>query len=129
MKSLLTLFTLLFMVLFPSSSFAEWKKVGDDGSGNNFYIDFERIRKLDGDIYYWVLSDYLKPETDAKLLSSKTYNQVDCELFRYKVLVYVYHKQPMGRDYGETVDAVNINWRYPQPNDFNEYLVELVCNL
>ena len=97
--------------------------------GTIFYVDFERIRKVDGYVYYWFLSDYLKPSTNLNLLSSKTYNQVDCKVFRFKVLSYVYHKQPMGRDIGETSEPYNKNWRYAEPNDSHEYLMNLVCNL
>lgn len=65
--------------------------------GNTFYVDFERIKKHGGYVYFWILSDYLKPDKYGDL-SFKRYNQGDCKLFRVKPLSYVFHKQPMGRD-------------------------------
>ena len=36
MKTLLTIFTLVLTVMFPSTSFAEWTKVGEILDGNSF---------------------------------------------------------------------------------------------
>ncbi len=127
MKKPLTILTLLLCAIFPSTSFAEWKIVSK-GDATDFYIDFERIRNVDGYVYYWELGDYAKPMTDMMLLSSKRYIQADCKLFRYKVLTYVYHKQPMGRDSGETSEPTNNDWRYPPPSTIMENMLTEACN-
>ena len=58
MKILILTFALLFSTaLFPTSSQAEWTKVGDDVDGDTHYVDFERIRKVDGFVYIWTLTD------------------------------------------------------------------------
>ena len=44
---------LIFLVVYPSTSFAEWKKVSESVSGNTFYVDFESIKKNRGYVYYW----------------------------------------------------------------------------
>jgi len=96
MKTLLTIFTLLVStVFFSSPSYAKWTKVAEGTKGNTYYVDFERIRKHDGFFYYWVLTDYLKPDKDGDL-SAKMYKQGDCKLFRFKVLSISTHKEPMG---------------------------------
>ena len=128
MKSLLTIFTLVFTMMFSSTSFAEWTEVSKNERGDTQYVDFERVRKVDGHVYFWLLNDFLKPITDMKLLSSKTYRQVDCKSFGFKNLSYVYHKESMGRDNGESAESVNKDWRYPQPNTVDEFLVKLVCS-
>ena len=105
MKTLLTIFTLVFTVTFSSTSFAEWKNVGegtgDSNSGDTFYVDFEGIRKHGGHVYWWDLVDYLKPTENGRL-SSKSYKQGDCKLFRIKYLRHVHHNQPMGRGTGDS---------------------------
>ena len=93
MKTLLTISTLVFTVMFSSTSFADWTKVDENNIGTSFYVDFERIRKHDGYVYWWELSDYLKP-TKYGMLSGKKYLQGDCKLFRYKYLSGSYHKLP-----------------------------------
>ena len=92
MKSLLTILTLVFTMVFSSTSYAEWTKSVESKQGNTFYVDFERIRKHDGFVYWWELGDYLKPQMGY--LSAKSYNQGDCKLFRLKVLSYSWHKEP-----------------------------------
>ena len=117
MKTLLTIFTLVFTLMFPSTSFAEWKKIASTGGGaTTFYVDFERIRKHDGYVYWWDLTDYLKP-TKFGHLSNKTYKQGDCKLFRFKNLSYSFHKEPMGGGTGDVQEPVKKSqgWKYP-PN-------------
>jgi hypothetical protein len=91
-KITLILTTLIFFsVMFSSTSFAGWTKVDENVEGNTFYVDFERIRKHDGYVYYWELIDLLKP-TEYGDLSGKGYVQGDCKKFRYKHLSISIHK-------------------------------------
>jgi hypothetical protein len=119
-KLTLLLTTLIFSLMFsPSTSFAEWKKVGEDVDGDTWYVDFERIKKHDGYVYYWVLSDYLKPN-EFGILSGKTYNQGDCKKFRSKWLSWSFYKEPMGRG-NNTPDK---EWRFPSSY---ETVLKSVC--
>ena len=64
MKKLTLIFTLLVStVMFSSPSYSEWTNVGESvENGTTFYVDFERIRKHGGYVYFLWLSDYLKPD-------------------------------------------------------------------
>ena len=128
MKSLLTILTLVFTVMFSSTSYAEWKEVGKSVEGNTFYIDFDRIRKHDGYVYFWNLTDLLKPNKYGDF-SSKMYKQVDCNLFKQKLLSYTLHKLPMGGDVGETLTPTgkSADWTYPPPSSVQEHFLKLVC--
>ena len=97
-----------------------------DVNGNTSYVDFDKIRKHDGYVYYWDLTDYLEPMNGD--LSAIVYNQGDCELFRFKYLSFVYHKQPMGRDTGESNNPKNPEWEYPSPNSVGEIVLKAVCS-
>ena len=57
MKKLTLIFTLLVStVMFSSPSYAEWTKVGElVSNGSTFYVDFERIKNVDGFVYWWDL--------------------------------------------------------------------------
>ena len=119
--------TLVFTLMFSSTSFAEWTKVGKDTDGNTFYVDFERIRKHDGYVYWWDLSDYLKPRQEY--LSAKQYNQGDCKLFRVKYLSDSYYTQPMGQGTPSTTsNKPDKEWRYPSPNSVIETILKSVCS-
>ena len=91
-------------------------------------MDFERIRKNDGYVYFWVLSDYLKP-TKYGDLSSKVYYEGDCKLFKMKRLSSTYHTQPMGEGTPSTIDNKQIyDWIYPSPNSGYENILKNVCS-
>ena len=96
-------------------------------NGNTYYVDFERMRKHDGYVYYWNLTDYLKP-TSYGDLSSKVYYQGDCKLFRFKSLSYSFHNEPMGGGTGNAVNAPDKEWKYPTPGSGHEVILKSVCN-
>ena len=129
MKSLLTIFTLVFTVMFSSTSFGERTKASEGLDGSTFYVDFERIRKNEGSVYFWVLSDFLKP-TKYGDLSSKVYYEGDCKLFRMMRLSSSYHKQPMGGGNGESIQPKGErgDWQYPNPSSVIETLLQTVCD-
>ena len=112
--------------MFSSTSYAEWTKLGKNVDGDTFYMDFDRIREVDGYVYFWRLTDYLKP-TKFGHLSAKVYIQGDCKRFRFKNLSATFHKEPMG---GGTVDRnspQNPEWVYPPPNSTGEAILKSVC--
>ena len=128
MKKLTLILSLMFSVMLSSPSYAKWTKVNDGVSGNTFYIDLERIRKVDGYVYWWDLANYLKP-TNTGMLSSKQYRQGDCKLFRYKYLSDNYFSLPMGK--GDVKGGSNIpdkNWRYAPPKSAGEKILKSVCS-
>ena len=122
-----TLLTVLVLSLLSTPVFAEWTKVEENVDGYTFYVDFERIRKHGGYVYFWELLDYLKP-SESGVLSHKTYAQGDCKLFRYKDLSHSFHNEPMGLGTGVTVNKPDKEWSYPPPNSSGEITLKLVCS-
>ncbi len=125
MKKLLIL---LFSILISFNSYGEWTEVSETVHGSITYVDFERIRKKGGFVYYWALTNYGKRTTYGDL-SSKVYYQVDCELFRYMYLSDSYYKESMGK--GEKTGGSNEpdkEWSYPPPGSAQEYILESVCS-
>ena len=129
MKKLLLIFTLLFSTLmFSTPSYGEWTEVIQSVTGNTYYVDSERIRKHGGYVYWWNLTDYLKPNKNGTL-SAKIYKQGDCKLFRFKYLSDTYYNGPMGG--GEPNSSSNTpdkNWHYPSPNSVHEITLQWVCS-
>ena len=127
MKKLTLIFTLLVSTLmFSSASYAEWRGGAAGPNGHKFYVDFERIRKHDGYVYYWHLIDFLKPQNG--FLSIKVYSQGDCKLFRLKILSVSLHKEPMGGGTSEVENKPVKEWRYPSPDTPNEVMLKAVCD-
>ena len=124
MKKILVL---LFSILVSINSYGDWKWIGDNVNSDNYYIDFEKIKKVDGYKYYWFLTDLLKPDKDGDF-SYVSYVQGDCKLSRYMYLSEFYYKQPMGEGKVTTNTFENPKWSYPPPDSMNEYLLEQVCD-
>ena len=47
--------------IFSNVSYAEWIKITENILGDKFYVDFNEIRKSNGYVYYWQLTDYSEP--------------------------------------------------------------------
>ena len=129
MKKLTLIFILLFStVMFSSPSFAKWTSVGTGVKGDTFYVDFDRIRKHDGYVYFWDMTDNLKPSDGD--LSGSSYIQGDCKLFRHKSLSFSFYKQPMGRGPAQVLKPHKEvqGWQYPSPNSISEVILKSVCS-
>ncbi len=128
MKKLNILYTLtLAIIIYSSPSYAKWTKIGKNESGMTFYLDFQRIEKHNGYVYWYDLIDLLKPDKDGDI-SYKGYRQGDCTSFRYKYLNSSFHKKPMGRGTGVTVTPKNPEWKYPNPSSIKEVVLKSVCS-
>lgn len=128
MKTLLIKFTLLFTIMIPSTSFAEWTRVAENDLNTFFYVDFTRIRKNNGYIYFWILFDYSKP-TIMNSLSHQIYYEVDCSVFRYKSLATHSYKKQMGLgDRSEHELRPDTEWQYPSPTSPDEIILNEVCS-
>ena len=112
--------------MFSTPSYAKWEKVTEGVDGVTFYVDFGRMRKHDGFVYWWELHDLLKPSPQGDL-SAKKYLQGDCQNFRFKGLSWSFHKEPMGRGTGEINNEPDKNWKYPPPDTADEVLLKTVC--
>ena len=130
MKFRLTIFTLVFTMMLPSTTFAEWTKrafINADGGKVTFYLDYERIRKHAGYVYYWTLVDH-STRSVGGYMSALDYWRGDCELFRVKNMVHRQYSGQMGRgDNLATIDEEDADWTYPPPNSPNEMLLEDAC--
>ena len=112
--------------IFSNASYAEWIKTTESISGAKFYIDFKQIRKSNGYVYYWQLTDYSEP-TSYGDLSSIIYVQGDCNIFRYAYLSATFHKKSMGK--GEYVKPFTpkFEWTYPTPDSTTNSVLKTVC--
>ena len=127
LKVYLLLSTLLVSTAICSTpSYSEWTNVGTNVRGTTYYLDFDRLRKHDGFVYYWWLSDLAEQDQYGDL-SYISYNQADCKLFRYKHLSSSYHSGPMGTGVRNDVSPPD-EWYYPTPASSNEHILNQICS-
>ena len=125
MKNLL----LIFVFLFPITSYAEWLKFEKD-IGETVYIEINSIKQNNGYFYYWTLTDFEKPNPDFKgALSIKTLWEADCsEPRRIKTLSGTTYKSPMGQGkYNESTSDKDSKWIYVAPQSRGEKWMNFVC--
>lgn len=121
MKKIL-LFVLSIIMSF--NSYGEWMKVSSSNTAMH-YLDIDNIRENNGYIYYWVLSDLLKP-LDNGDASFKIYHQGDCGIFRHKLLSYHFHKKPMGGGIAEAFTD-ETEWKYPVSEMVDGVVLKSAC--
>ena len=115
--------------MIASPAYADWEEIFKDAAGNTYHINFDSIRTNGGYVYWWDLSDFLKPN-EYGTLSTIVYAQGDCEVFRLKNLSYSYYKQPMGEGRPYMTDSTpDTEWTYPPPNSPAADVFNIVCKL
>ena len=127
MKTLLLTSSLTLSLLFPAGSWAEWTQVSTAASGSNkSYVDLERIRKVNGLVYYWMLRDYLEPLPEGQM-SIKVYAKVDCKTMRQMPLSVSPYRLPMAKGDAIITGTPPPEWDYAHPDSVNETVLNAVC--
>ena len=72
MKKLLIL---LFSILISFNSYGEWVEIGKNVNGDTFYLDMDTIKEHNGYVYWWSLSDYLKPIETGAMSDKRIYTK------------------------------------------------------
>jgi hypothetical protein len=80
-------------------------------NGTSYYIETHTVKVHNGEVYYWRLNDYLRPNPTGSL-SQKIYSVGDCELYRTSLLTVIDYGEPMGRGVGDS-GSLDIDWHYP----------------
>ena len=119
--------TILFsiLILFSINGFAfNWKKVSEVSLGS-FYVDVDNIKKHNGLVYYWELTDYIQSSTPANSAINKY--KVDCVEEKRTRLNATFYSQSMGRGKILLEDTPN-EILYPKPNTVTHIVMKFVCN-
>ena len=126
MKKITLLLVIIFTFLFSTTSWGDWSYVTGSVDGNKFYYDKDRVRKNGKYIYFWELLDYVKPSQYGDL-SLTTYTELDCSIFRFKILKILSYNKSMGE--GEMINdfAPKDEWKYPPPNTLIEFMYNKIC--
>jgi len=124
-RKILILTMFCHMFFFPSASLGEWKYLSTSIANDVFYVDYDRIRFNNGNVYFWVLNDYQKPLSTGHK-SSKSYMMGDCKMYRVKGLTSTFYMGQMGK--GDFITSNNErNWIYPIPNSIDDAILKFVC--
>ena len=127
MKKITLLLVIIFTFLFSNTSWGEWNFVTKSVSGFKYYYDKDRVRKSGKYIYFWELTDYIKPDDLWGYLSSTKYIQLDCNIIRFKVLKIQTYNKSMGEGENDMDFTVKEEWTYHKPNSVREVMYNKIC--
>ena len=119
----------IIFISFPSNSFAEykWKKIGSNSHGDVFYVDLLSIKRVGDSVYFFSLTDYLKPTSQGDL-SSKIYQEFNCLNYDFRYHKDFYYEQPMGN--GKPSATLNelSDWRDSPKGSISEAMAKFICS-
>ena len=133
MKYKMTFMILFSLLFFNSKSYGKWEWVSGSTSlgGVDIYIDFQRIMKKNGYIYFWYLMNWEKinnPKGNSSNYHSfVVYSQGDCNLFKFKQLSVNTYFSQMGKNFDQSFTPKD-EWKYPTPKSNFEGMLKSVCN-
>ena len=117
---------IIFTFLFSTTSWGEWSFGKKDKEGNTFYYDKERVRKKNGNFFFWELENYGKDRSGAN--SKTTFIGLDCSILRYIDVKILLFTKPMGEGEQIFYSHDTGGWEYPLPNSLREEMFEEICN-
>ena len=124
-KRLMLVVGVLSTTVFSSFSFADWTKVAQTAV-TEIYVDFGRIKKIDGHLYVWRLTNYSNRDKFGDL-SNLVYEKIDCVLGRTQILNRSYFSQKNANGTASAIDDKPQGWDYPRPSSAFEVVLKVVC--
>jgi hypothetical protein len=124
MKKLLVL---LISLMISFNSFGEWSFISQ-GKVDEYYVDFDKISKNNGYVYYWTLTNFPSPPY-AEGKSSLEFYEVSCNPpIKQRRKAYYFYNSTMGKGKMSPVfDTSTGPWEYKIPGSIREKLLEAVC--
>jgi len=107
----LSIFLLTIFISFQSFGNGLYLVDTSKKDGTSYYIETHTIKVHNGEVYFWRINDYLRPNPTGSL-SQKIYSVGDCQLYRTSLLTIIEYGEPMGRGIGDPWN-VGIKWTYP----------------
>jgi len=121
-------FLLLFSLIFPSYSFADWSLVHQDDADH--YIDFSLMSKSGHKARAWYLQNYAEPQTIKNLQyrSIKNRSEFDCKARKMRILAYALYPEPMGQGHALFNKGEALDWQVIKPKTLNDLYLKQVCS-
>ena len=123
MKKLLIL---LFSTLISFNSYGEWTYVSSNLSGDDYYVDFDKITNQDGSTYFWYLTNYYKKDKYGNF-SDIALTEGNCLRSGYRWFTIHYYSAQMAEGKLTFTDSDISKWKYPPPNSVMAFVLESVC--
>ena len=128
MKKINILFLLFLISTYSSSVYAEWKHLITEPNGTRWFLNIGDVKKIDGYVYLWWLTDWKKP-TQSGDLSAMNHIMCDCKFLKYKYIRFIFFKGQLGQDLRSNDEPVEQlkGWQYAPPDSAHYILLKTAC--
>ena len=118
---------IILYLIVSSHANAEWTYFIKSEGGTKVYIDYDRISKNNGFIYFWRLDNLLEPLA-SNTMSIIGYQKVNCDSPRkFMILQLRGTDQHFGEGNSISSWSPTKGWEYPPPESIMEILLDEVC--
>ena len=117
-------------MVFATNIFAlDWQGVSYSDNART-YIDIDSIKKSNGFVYFWQLTDFNKERTDANItyISTAAYHMADCDIGRAKALSISFYSDSMAKGRPEESIGESKNWRFYTPGSHGAMSLDFACS-
>jgi len=121
-------FLILFSLLIPGYSFADWSLIHQDDADH--YIDFSLMSRSGYKARAWYLQNYAEVQTVKNLQyrSIKNRSEFDCKARKMRILGYALYPEPMGQGHAIFNKGEALDWQIIKPKTLNDLYLKQVCN-
>lgn len=126
MKNIAIILTFFFIII-SSNSYADWKFITKNKSGDSFYIDLKSIKHQNNLTYLWTLTDNLTPSSTG-VISSRALLEIHCnQPQRAYQIAHSAFSLPMGEGSAVTSYNKRLGPIYADGGNVISKFVNLVC--
>lgn len=121
-------FLILFSLLIPGYSFADWSLIHQDDADH--YIDFSLMSRSGYKARAWYLQNYTEVQTVKNLQyrSIKNRSEFDCKARKMRILAYALYPEPMGQGHAIFNKGEALDWQTIKPKTLNDLYLKQACN-
>ena len=111
-----------------SNALAGWELIDTSAKGTEYYVYMDQIRKSDGHIYFWEITNFGTP-TKRGSRSSKSYHELKCGSLGTRILNDEYYKQRLAKGTPWSgSDKPDTNFTFAHPGSSWEFVLQAICN-
>ena len=124
------LLLMILLVLSSGPTYAEWKSVNANNSGETIYIDPDTVRRMGDMVEMWTLYDFKTVQSvwSISFMSRESRREFDCIGQRTRRIALTYFSGNMGSGTVVYSDADEQKWEPVQPHSVAEILWKVACS-
>jgi hypothetical protein len=118
-------FLLVILLTFSSLVHAQWKSIGYSSDGDEFFIDYSTIQRVNKIVKVWVKVNL--SQSNEGILSTRTYQEYDCTDKKYRNLTRTLFKK-LNLEHSDSTYSKPTEYFFIAPETVSSKILNIVCN-